>query len=55
MVGPAVPELLLSFCRQVSLAMDYLASKSFIHRDLAARNVLVTEQKTCKVTNNLKQ
>ncbi len=55
MVGPAVPELLLSFCRQVGSAMDYLASKSFIHRDLAARNVLVTKQKICKVTNNLKQ
>ena len=54
MVGPAVPELLLSFCRQVGSAMDYLASKSFIHRDLAARNVLVTEQKICKVTIDLK-
>ena len=41
--------MLLSFSRQVSLGMMYLAFKEYIHRDLAARNVLVSKDGVCKV------
>ena len=36
--------VLLKFAVDVSAAMQYLESRSFIHRDLAARNCLVTEE-----------
>ena len=41
---------LLRFCKEIAAGMKYLAGKGFIHRDLAARNILVSEEKTCKVT-----
>ena len=40
---------LLSYCRQIALGLNYLASKQFVHRDLAARNILVSSDDVCKV------
>ena len=41
----------IKFCFQISLAMEYLASKCIVHRDLAARNVLLVDENVCKVTD----
>jgi serine/threonine protein kinase len=42
---------LLSFGRQISLGMKYLASMKVIHRDLASRNILVGHGKHLKIAD----
>ncbi|KPJ03227.1 Fibroblast growth factor receptor 2 [Papilio xuthus] len=42
---------LLSFCRQIAMGMEFLASNRVVHRDLAARNVMVTGDKTLKIAD----
>ncbi|CAH2042628.1 unnamed protein product, partial [Iphiclides podalirius] len=42
---------LLSFCRQIAMGMQFLASNRVVHRDLAARNVLVAGDRTLKVAD----
>lgn len=42
---------IVKICYQVSLAMQYLASKNLVHRDLAARNVLLVSEDLAKVSD----
>ncbi|CAH2984733.1 unnamed protein product [Chilo suppressalis] len=42
---------LLSFCRQIAMGMEFLASNRLVHRDLAARNVLVSADRTLKIAD----
>ncbi|XP_026320711.1 tyrosine-protein kinase receptor torso-like [Hyposmocoma kahamanoa] len=42
---------LLSFCRQIAMGMEFLASNRVVHRDLAARNVLVTGDRMLKIAD----
>ena len=45
-----IPTLIL-YCLQLSQAMSYLESKSFVHRDVAARNVLVSDPENVKLSD----
>ncbi|ESO93545.1 hypothetical protein LOTGIDRAFT_119146 [Lottia gigantea] len=47
--GVIVPSDMLSFARQIAMAMEYMAEKKYVHRDLAARNVLLHHNKIVKV------
>ncbi|XP_035699630.1 tyrosine kinase receptor Cad96Ca-like [Branchiostoma floridae] len=42
---------LTKFAWDVAKGMSFLAAKKIIHRDLATRNVLVTADRTCKVSD----
>ena len=44
---------LLFYARNIAAGMMYLAAKVLIHRDLAAMNILVSEDSSCKVRDNL--
>ncbi|XP_019851384.1 PREDICTED: uncharacterized protein LOC109581572 isoform X2 [Amphimedon queenslandica] len=48
-VSPHAPYLLLSYCRQICLGMQYLSRKGFVHKSLAARNILVSSENICKI------
>jgi serine/threonine protein kinase len=40
--GPATPDemvLRLSFCHDIAIGLNYIASRRVVHRDMAARNV----------------
>ena len=45
------PSLLLKFCSDICLGMEYLAGMKFVHRDLAARNVLVAMNLNCRIAD----
>ncbi|ESN95228.1 hypothetical protein HELRODRAFT_87050 [Helobdella robusta] len=40
---------LISWVRQIAVAMEYLSSKQYVHRDLAARNILLGINKSVKL------
>ncbi|XP_078571953.1 uncharacterized protein LOC144859301 isoform X1 [Branchiostoma floridae x Branchiostoma japonicum] len=42
---------LVKFALDVAKGMSFLSRKKIIHRDLATRNVLVSGEKTCKLSN----
>lgn len=45
------PQVLLNFCQQICLGMDYLSQKGFIHRGLQTRNILLEENDICKISD----
>ncbi len=50
LLGDSTDSILLKYSRQVSLGLDYLVDKGIAHGALKASNVLVSREKTCKVS-----
>ncbi len=51
-IAPQITQKMMTrWCYEIACGMEYLASKQVIHADLATRNVLLTNNKTAKVTD----
>ena len=41
----------LMWCLEIARGMNYLVAKGIVHGDLAARNCMLSDKKTCKITD----